>query len=972
MILGYVRGFSNKLYTHWDQRIDDYSLKDMYGFTVYAPVYNYYTPYNWVCGCVATMGAAIIQTFNITNSPVAVTNECSVNGMPTNLVTVGGVLDWSILPTSIGGSMKNLGTRVYTDAQRELLGRVTYDMGVTVGMQYTQLESGAQMRPVAVSLTNFWGFTHAEYVPGGLFGLPESLFEPLIYSQLRTGYPVGLGIVSGAGRHAVLAVGYGEDNSGTAYTRIFMGWGGASDAWYQLPKMGSYSLIDAVVTMLSTDENVVPISGRVLLPNGRPASFAEVKIPSAQGGEVIRTGANGWFSARIPRSAVADEEVTATLNGMSGTTTYTVGEEITDPESFYTVIPEALTIRLSGAGDAIPYYSSPEEACAEALETGKVILVLSGDNGEEKTEFLKNYFATNDVAAFNEKCVLYYAEKDLDSYGWQDGVPSVGLFAPYLFSTEGLWLPDNGRFWYKDYTDKEIDVNELQDAILEAYENNVDLEHWVAAQNDNVFFNVSGLTPTRQVGYIGYDTVLAGSPDVGYGEYVNCYTNGEEVIIKGSEFMTNSIIWKCKGWYIFDNNYEPSEQEVYIWLKNQEANVPWLIASGTGTEIKFNAVAGSDWVVYWMWEPVMYKVTASAKNGTIISINGVTGVTEAWFNAGDIVTICAAPNESTVSGRIYEFKGWSGSSDGDFSGDEKLGTTIKVLVSSDRTLTASFELSKSTAFLPKYNVSVNAEATGGLPSGSDPLPSTYVGGTLVANGSVLNIYEGEVSIVPSAVSYTDATGGVWKCVGWANGSGSIGDAGTETFISVNLKADSSFTWLWELQQKEFTIAPVDWSDDLDNLRTDKPFVMAEASTIPAGFDINDLVPLAAPTGWIATPKIDPMTGNLVAEMTLNEEALKPVATDDAPAVITIVPNADGTMTVKASVANGLRGFWYAIYGANSLSGPWSLVKVFQAGGTALEQADQAEEVGEVRLSITVDSNGAQQFYKLVVLESAPE
>jgi hypothetical protein len=107
-------------------------------------------------------------------------------------------------------------------------------------------------------------------------------------------------------------------------------------------------------------------------------------------------------------------------------------------------------------------------------------------------------------------------------------------------------------------------------------------------------------------------------------------------------------------------------------------------------------------------------------------------------------------------------------------------------------------------------------------------------------------------------------------------------------------------------------------------------------------------------------------------MTLNEEAMKPIATDDAPAVITIVPNADGTMTVKASVANGLRRFWYAIYGANSLSGPWSLVKVFQAGGTALEQADQAEEVGEVRLSITVDSNGAQQFYKLVVLESAPE
>jgi hypothetical protein len=366
-------------------------------------------------------------------------------------------------------------------------------------------------------------------------------------------------------------------------------------------------------------------------------------------------------------------------------------------------------------------------------------------------------------------------------------------------------------------------------------------------------------------------------------------------------------------------------------------------------------------------------VTANAVNGKIISFNGESGVTEGWFKAGEVVTICAAANTSSMIGGLYSFMSWSGSSDGGFYEDEKLGTTIKVLVTEDRSLTAHFQL-VGADFLDKFNVTVKSKTSLDLPAGSDPLPGTYVGGEVLTNDATVSSYAVDLSIVPVSTSYTDVTGGIWKCVGWVDGSGSVEASGTNAFISTKLSTDTSVTWVWELTEpvEEFVIPEIAWEDTLDNLSTENTFLLAEASRIPSSFDINDIVPLSAPTGWVATPKIDPITGNLVAEMSLNEEALMPQPVPGAASVITIMPNSDGTLTVKADDANGLRGFWYAIYGSSSVTGPWSLVKVFKAGGTSCEQANQTAEVGEINLSITLESSGTQQFFKLVVLESSPE
>ena len=85
--------------------------------------------------------------------------------------------------------------------------------------------------------------------------------------------------------------------------------------------------------------------------------------------------------------------------------------------------------------------------------------------------------------------------------------------------------------------------------------------------------------------------------------------------------------------------------------------------------------------------------------------------------------------------------------------------------------------------------------------------------------------------------------------------------------------------------------------------------------------------------------------------------------------LTILSNADGTVTVKAAVANGLQGFWYSLFSSDELGGAWSVVTSGEyVSGVASEQAQQTQAV---ELSIDVDPAEAKRFYKLVVTEKDP-
>ena len=116
--------------------------------------YNYYTPKQYHCGCVATAMAQVMRYHKWPLSYVVPkTFSCSVDGIYTNLTINGGYYDWDNMPLTP--------TYSSSDKARQAIGKLTYDAGVSVGMMYEKSGSGAYMSGVAPALRNTFGYANA-------------------------------------------------------------------------------------------------------------------------------------------------------------------------------------------------------------------------------------------------------------------------------------------------------------------------------------------------------------------------------------------------------------------------------------------------------------------------------------------------------------------------------------------------------------------------------------------------------------------------------------------------------------------------------------------------------------------------------------------------------------------------------------------------------------------------------------------
>ena len=94
-------------------------------------IYNYYTPYNSVCGCVATAMSQIMRYHEYPTSKVtAETKACCYDGAVTNLTMQGGTYNWSEMPLVPSSSI--------SISQQQAIGKLTSDAGISVHMQYTK------------------------------------------------------------------------------------------------------------------------------------------------------------------------------------------------------------------------------------------------------------------------------------------------------------------------------------------------------------------------------------------------------------------------------------------------------------------------------------------------------------------------------------------------------------------------------------------------------------------------------------------------------------------------------------------------------------------------------------------------------------------------------------------------------------------------------------------------------------------
>lgn len=310
-VFAFPEQWANAQWRHWNQTYWN-TFYNFYDGDSSKPLYNRDTPNAYPAGCVPVAGVALLQAFNVTQGPRVTSATYYVNNVSTTGKTSGySTFDWSILPEWKSG----MDATLLTDAVRDLLAKPVADMGKLIGAYYASGGTGAYLSSLRDGLVAHYGFQRATYVypysSESDINLTASDIERYIYAQLRCGAPVILGIIDptassghGAG-HCVNAVGYGEDESGTKYAFISLGWGAQDDAWYALPAIGTsgynFSIIDEVVTGLATDARSGPVYGTVTC-NGEAVSGAPVYVYNRDGEllALTATGAYGQFGVRVP------------------------------------------------------------------------------------------------------------------------------------------------------------------------------------------------------------------------------------------------------------------------------------------------------------------------------------------------------------------------------------------------------------------------------------------------------------------------------------------------------------------------------------------------------------------------------------------------------------------------------------------------------------------------------------------------
>ena len=249
---------------------------DQYDFNG-SPCYNYYTPSNYLTGCVATAMAQLMKYHTWPTAGIGVKSfSIQVDYATQNRNTrggngLGGPYNWSQMPDQPDGTI--------TTTQRQAIGALCHDAGVAVNMSYTSDSSSASLANTDTQLVNTFYYSNSIY---GL-GFPSSggtqlmnMMNPNLDAQL----PVILGIRrSGGYGHAVVADGYGYLSS-AMYHHLNLGWGGSDNAWYQLPKIDTsahtYTIIDDCVYNVYTSGTGEIISGRITNMAGAPLAGATV------------------------------------------------------------------------------------------------------------------------------------------------------------------------------------------------------------------------------------------------------------------------------------------------------------------------------------------------------------------------------------------------------------------------------------------------------------------------------------------------------------------------------------------------------------------------------------------------------------------------------------------------------------------------------------------------------------------------
>lgn len=995
--------------THWNQS---------------GGIFNLYTPNNSVCGCVATACSAVLQFFKTAAGPEGYENTCSYYGTRSKYKTIGGEYNWASLPSNWGGEEAAASTP--TDEQCELLGRVAYDAGVCLGMMWTDRASSAYTADIAAVLRDRFGFQHA-----ALVNKPkQEQYHKLIYMQCWAGAPVVMGI----DEHAVVACGYGKDAEGVPRARVFMGWGGSGDAWYALPQIDTKSttegqtylseVIHCVITMIGyQDDKVISVCGQII-----PTLNASVTC----GGETCEANDKGYFGLRISAATPVGEIVpvsvaagTAEKSGSvvlgrkatpSSTTTYAY-----NAAALCSWIPDDIMITLLESETATTFAEAKEKALATiGTENEKAILAFSGTWGtnlavscELATAAAWDYLYAidkNNVDDFTNKYVVLCTPYSLSGTSASDGNPSFAVFDPRAIATapDKLWSFYNGKlsYWTIGSAICTNDAELAESSDTNVVVNGVSLTYVTGEDITNAFVKVMEDGRTKfLVGTSGITLDVKGIGEVkgtvepNYGFHEDFVSNGVPIIATAmSEFVTNSaqnIEFRCAGWILSSTN---SDEVV-------------TNTASTITTAEFTPIPNGAYTLTWLWETNAVKITVEVYPEKAGTVSPGTG----WFPYGEPVVFTAV-GTTNIFGKAYPLKSWQqGQLTYPNANDNyaELGNMQVFEAKRPVTIRAEFDRPTTPAQqMGTFNLKVVNYGTddAGVPDtllhAFEPPYYEFIDGAVLPYDTEKELVLEPLSVQLSTNLFEDAGGTVQFCHGWmlSNEDGvltnSVGEkalvyyqyghtqdpldrqpyanellplsvAGFKPsdYYGITNGASVTLSWLWDLPlASELTnIFEIVWNDTLDNLTPGYTTNLISAVGLSMkGWKLEDLT-VTAPTGWVVSVYSDE-DGNAWASLARDDAALG-TAMENCELIVTNAAN--GTLAVTATVASGVRGFWYVLYGSDDLT-TWEPVTdgTYESGTPAAQAQGTAENpVDKVELSITVtpgdSAAGAKRFYKVV-------
>ena len=356
-------------------------------------------------GCSAPCGTSILRGVFWESGDFECLTVAQNPTMQTNLTTVAGIYDWT--------NMLEVPDHAAVEGNCKAIGKLTYDCGVAVGMDYNLAETGgsgilvSESQNIVNALKNRFTYANAILCTADGLTSSDSVRQKVIFANLDAKCPVLL-LITGDGGHAVVGDGYGfDDNEGEAlpYVHLNMGWTGQCDVWYNLPYVNTaenpenfsgFNTIAGVVYNVFTNTTGWIISGRVLDAEGHPVSGAKVTLrdeSDAVVGTCESEAQTGIYAFSVPDgerqydviaenaygTMMADRLVDITNDNVNGSNSW--GNDLTLVES---------SVKVTGtAGEQ--HFASLDNALRAATNAGDRVEILHA------TSLRRDAFLGNDL-----------------------------------------------------------------------------------------------------------------------------------------------------------------------------------------------------------------------------------------------------------------------------------------------------------------------------------------------------------------------------------------------------------------------------------------------------------------------------------------------------------------------------------------------------------------------------------------------